>query len=231
VLLEATRRLGVGRYLQVSTDEVYGPIESGSATETSPLSPRSPYAASKTAGDLMALAHHASYGTPAVITRACNNFGPHQYPEKLIPLFATNAIDGEPLPLYGDGMQVREWLYVDDHSAAVDLVLRQGVIGEVYNIGSGQERPNIAIAQAIVATLGRPRDLIRPVADRPGHDRRYSLDSTKLRRLGWQPQADFEPMLRQTVEWYRDNEWWWRPIKSGAFRDYYRQQYEARLRG
>ncbi len=230
VLLEAARKAGLGRFVQISTDEVYGHIERGSAKESDPLRPRSPYAASKAGGDLMALAYFASYGVPVCLTRASNNFGPYQYPEKFMPLFATNAIDGQPLPLYGDGRQVRDWLYVGDHCEGVDLVLHQGVPGQVYNLGGGNERYNIDIAQAIVDLLGKPGDLIRHVTDRPGHDRRYSIDAAKAQALGWRPRRRFEEALEATVRWYVDNEWWWRQIKSGEYWEYYQRQYGDRLK-
>jgi len=229
VLLEAVRTRKLERYLQISTDEVYGEVSEGSSRETDPLAPRSPYSASKAAGDMMVLAYHASYGLPVLITRGSNNFGPYQYPEKFIPLFVTNAIDGQPLPLYGDGRQVRDWVYVLDHCSGVDVVLHRGLPGHVYNIGGGNERLNIDVAHAILGLLGKPESLIQPVTDRPGHDRRYSLDCGKLRALGWTPGHAFEEALAATVRWYADNEAWWRPLKSGEYRDYYQRQYGARL--
>jgi len=229
VLLEAARQAGGRRYLQVSTDEVYGSVETGSSREADALDPRSPYSASKAGGDLMARAYFSSYGLPVVITRASNTYGPYQYPEKLIPLFVTNAIDGQPLPLYGDGRNVRDWLYVEDHCRGIDLVLREGRAGEIYNLGGGNERTNLEITERILALLGKPSSLIRYVADRPGHDRRYSLDATKIRELGWKPQYDFEAALSETVRWYVENEWWWRPLKSGDYADYYRRNYGHRL--
>ncbi len=231
VLLEVVRHRGTGRFLQVSTDEVYGQILEGSATEAAPLAPRSPYAASKAGGDLMALAYHETFGLPIVITRGSNTFGPYQYPEKFIPLFITNAIDNEPLPLYGDGRQVRDWIYVVDHCAAIDLVLHKGEVGQVYNVGAGNERQNIEVARLILRLLGKPESLIRPVADRPAHDRRYSLDTSRLRALGWAPRYPFEAALAETVRWYRANEGWWRPLKQGEFAEFYRRNYGHRLQG
>jgi len=227
-LLEAVRELKIPRLLHVSTDEVYGSVASGSSREGDPLRPSNPYSASKAGGDLLALAYRQTHGVPVVITRSSNNFGPYQYPEKVIPLFITNAIDGEPLPLYGDGRNVRDWLFVLDNCAAIDLVLRQGQDGEVYNIGGGTEVENIDLAREILRLTGTPDTLIRPVKDRPGHDRRYSLDSTKVRGLGWTPRHAFGEALAETVRWYREREAWWRPLKSGEFRAYYQQQYGHR---
>jgi len=213
-LLEAARRQGVHRYLQVSTDEVYGSIEDGSFTEESPIEPNSPYSASKAAGDLLVRAYYVTYGMPVVITRSSNNFGPYQYPEKLMPLFITNALDDISLPLYGDGMNVRDWLFVTDNCAAIDLVLHDGEPGEVYNIGGAQERANIEITRAILDILDKPESLIEYVTDRPGHDRRYSLDSAKIAALGYKPREDFEGMLAETVRWYVDNRAWWEQLKK-----------------
>jgi dTDP-glucose 4,6-dehydratase len=214
-LLESCRLHGVPRYLQVSTDEVYGSIEDGSFTEESPIAPNSPYSASKAGGDLLVRAYHKTYGFPALITRSSNNFGPFQYPEKLIPLFITNAMEDVRLPLYGDGMNVRDWLFVEDNCAAIDLVLREGVPGEVYNIGGGQERTNLEITRGVLALLGKSESLIEYVTDRPGHDRRYSLDFGKVAALGYEPRADFEGMLEETVCWYVDHRSWWEPLKAG----------------
>ncbi len=214
-LLEACRKHEVPRYLQVSTDEVYGSIEDGSFTEESCLSPNSPYSASKASGDLLVRAYHKTYGLPVLITRSSNNFGPYQYPEKLIPLFITNAMEDVKLPLYGDGMNVRDWLFVTDNCAGIALVLEKGVPGEVYNIGGGQERANIEITRAILSALGKPESLIEYVTDRPGHDRRYSLDFSKIRSLGYSPRTDFDAMLSETVRWYVDNRSWWQPLKAG----------------
>jgi len=226
-LLEAVRELGVKRYLQISTDEVYGSTETGSFTEESDLAPSSPYSASKAGGDLQVLAYYRTYGTPVLITRSSNNYGGWQYPEKIIPLFITNAIDDLPLPMYGDGLNVRDWLYVEDNCSAIDTVLHEGELGEVYNIGGGNEVPNLALTRRILELLGRGEDLIRYVVDRPGHDRRYSIDCAKVRALGWEPAVDFEDGLERTVAWYRDNPEWWRRLKSGEWREYYAQQYSG----
>ncbi len=231
VLLDECRKYGVERFLQVSTDEVYGSIPQGFFKEGDPLEPNSPYAASKAAGDLMAHAYHVTYGMNVVITRGSNTFGPYQYPEKLLPLFITNAIDNEPLPLYGDGMQVRDWLYVEDHCSGIEVALQRGKAGEVYNIGGENERHNIDVVRQMLKILGKPESLIHPVADRPGHDRRYALDTAKLHALGWEQAYTFDQALEATVRWYVENEWWWRKIKSGEFRAYYERQYGQRLRG
>jgi len=228
VLLDWSRATGV-RYVQVSTDEVYGDLESGGfSTEDDPLRPSSPYSASKAGGDLQVLAYVRTYGVNASITRGANTYGPNQYPEKFIPLFVTNALDGEPLPVYGDGRQRREWLFVDDHCAAIELVLRDGGPGEVYNVG-GEERENLELVERILELTGADPSLVRHVDDRPGHDRRYALDTAKLRALGWQPERNLAEGLAETVEWYRANRPWWEPIKSGEFRAYYEQQYGSRL--
>ena len=231
VLLEEARRQGVRRFIQISTDEVYGSITEGSFHEESPLHPRNPYAASKAGGDRLAYSYFASYGLPVIITRASNNYGPYQYPEKLIPLFVTNAIDGHPLPLYGDGRNVRDWLYVRDHAAAIDFLLDAGEPGETYNIAGGNEAENIEITRKVLQLLGRPESLIRFVDDRPGHDRRYSLDAGKLARLGFRSSTPFEEGLEETVRWYRQREDWWRPVKErdAAYREFYRTQYGDRL--
>jgi dTDP-glucose 4,6-dehydratase len=227
-LLEAARELNVGRFLAVSTDEVYGSLAEGAAREGDPLNPSNPYSASKAAADLLVRAYWTTHHLPVLITRSSNNFGPHQYPEKVIPLFVTNALDGQPLPLYGDGRNVRDWLYVLDNCAAIDLVLRRGRDGEIYNIGGSTEVENIALTRRILSLLGRPESLIQPVTDRPGHDRRYALDSGKVKTLGWTPATTFDAALAATVEWYRGHESWWRPIKTGAFRQYYQTQYATR---
>jgi dTDP-glucose 4,6-dehydratase len=232
VLLDAAREHGVSRYLQVSTDEVYGSIEKGSFTETSPLNPSSPYSATKAAGDLLVSAHVATYGIEAVICRGSNNYGPRQYPEKLIPLCVLNALAGDKLPVYGDGHQVRNWLYVEDFAGAIDLALRKGLPGEVYNVGGPDETANIDVVRRILALTGRDESQIEYVTDRPGHDRRYSLSSARIAtELGWEPSRRFSEGLEQTVEWYRDNEWWWEPIRSGEYRAYYERQYGRKLAG
>ena len=219
------------RFVQVSTDEVYGDLEAGGrSTEGDPLRPSSPYSAAKAGGDLQVLAYVRTYGVRASITRGANTFGPNQYPEKLVPLFVTNALDGESLPVYGDGMQVREWLHAEDHCAAVDLVLREGAPGEIYNVG-GEEHVNLEVTHRILELTGADPALVRHVEDRAGHDRRYALDDTKLRTLGWRPEHSFgEAGLPETVGWYRDNRAWWEPIKTGEYRRYYEEQYAGRLR-
>jgi dTDP-glucose 4,6-dehydratase len=229
VLLEAVRAHGIARYLQVSTDEVYGHVATGESVEGDALGPRSPYAASKAGGDLQTLAYHTTYGTPVLVTRGSNTYGPNQYPEKLIPLFVTNLIDGEPVPLYGDGLQIRDWLHVDDHARGILHVLEHGEVGHVYNLGGGNGRTNLDVTQRLVAACGRSfATHVRHVLDRPGHDRRYALDSSKARALGWRPQHVFERGLEETVRWYRDNEAWWRPIKNGSFAAFYKRQYAER---
>ena len=230
VLLEEARRAsGLKMFVQISTDEVYGSVEAGSSRETDALMPRNPYSASKAGADRLAYSYFATYGLPVVVTRASNNYGPYQYPEKVIPLFVTHALDDIPLPLYGDGLNVRDWLHVDDHCSAVDLLLERGEPGETYNIGGGNEIPNIELTRRILALVGKPESLIQRVTDRLGHDRRYSLDCAKLRRLGWAPGVPFEDGLRRTVEWYQAHEAWWRPIKehSPAFQDHYRRHYKG----
>ncbi len=232
VLLDHVRRTGV-RLLHVSTDEVYGDIELGApaCAEDAPLRPSSPYSASKAGGDLQVLAYVRTYRVDALVTRGANTYGPRQYPEKFLPLFITNALDGEELPVYGDGRQRREWLHVEDHCTAIETALRHGGAGEVYNVG-GQERENLDVVRRILDLTGASPDLVRHVADRPGHDRRYSVDSSKLRSLGWSPGHSFDAGgLEETVAWYRDNREWWEPIKSGDYRAYYAEQYAARLSG
>jgi dTDP-glucose 4,6-dehydratase len=234
VLLEAVRREGARRgrpirYLQVSTDEVYGSIPEGHAAETAPLAPRSPYSAAKAAGDLLVLSYAVTHGIDAVITRGSNTYGPYQHPEKLVPLFITNAIDDQPLPLYGDGLQRREWLHVTDHSAAIDYVLRNGIAGEVYNVEGATELTNREVVAALLDRLGKPWSLVRSVPDRPGHDRRYGINGSKLRALGWRHRVSFEDGIAATVDWFRENESWWRAIKAGDWDAYYDRQYGARL--
>ena len=229
VLLEAAREFELERYHQISTDEVYGDVPEGSSKETDQVAPRSPYAASKSSADLMVNAYHITYGLPVTITRGANNIGPYQYPEKVVPLFVTNALDNLPLPLYGDGLQVRDYQYVLDHCEAIDLVLHNGEIGGIYNVGTGTEMHNIDMTRLILKLLGKSESLIQPVRDRPGHDRRYALDVSKIRGLGWEPAHTCEEAIEKTTRWYVDNEWWWRPIKSGEhYQEYYRQQYEGR---
>jgi dTDP-glucose 4,6-dehydratase len=229
VLLEAAKQFGLERYHQISTDEVYGWVDKP-AVETDPLIPRSPYAAAKASGDLMVSAYSVTHHVPTTITRASNTVGPYQYPEKVVPLFITNALENEPLPLYGDGKQIRDWLYVTDHCEAVDLVLHKGQPGEVYNVGGENERHNVEVVKIILDTLDKPPDLVRRVQDRSGHDRRYSLAIDKMRTLGWEPRHSFEQALTDTIHWYAENAWWWQKIKSGEYRDYYEQQYGERLR-
>ena len=231
VLLEAARRApDLQRFVQISTDEVYGSVPTGASKETDELKPRNPYAASKAGADRLAYSYWATYDVPVIITRASNNYGPYQFPEKVIPLFVTNAIDDVPVPLYGDGRNVRDWLHVEDHCRAVDLLIERGDNGEVYNIGGGNDVMNVDLTHRILDGLGKPLSLIKAVPDRLGHDRRYCLDTTKLRGVGWTPQIAFENGLRQTIDWYRNNEWWWRPIKEGdaAFKAYYQAQYQDR---
>jgi dTDP-glucose 4,6-dehydratase len=231
VLLEAARRAtGLTRFVQISTDEVYGSVATGASTETDELRPRNPYSASKAGADRLAYSYWATYDLPVIITRASNNYGPYQFPEKVIPLFVTNAIDDIPVPLYGDGRNVRDWLHVLDHCRAIDLLIARGSNGEVYNIGGGNDVMNVELTHRILETLGKPRSLIKPVADRLGHDRRYCLDTAKLRSQGWSPRVPFDQGLRETVDWYRANEWWWRPIKEQDpnFKSYYHAQYEKR---
>ena len=228
VLLEAARAAGV-RYLQVSTDEVYGSIEEGSFTESSPLRPSSPYSATKAGADLLVASYFHTYGLPTVICRGSNNYGPRQYPEKLIPLMVLNALHGDPLPVYGDGRQVRNWLYVEDFARAIGHVLEHGAPGEVYNVGGPDECPNIEVVTRIIELTGADPALLTYVTDRPGHDRRYSLSSDKVRALGWEPRMHFADGLEETVAWYRDNREWWEPIRSGDYREYYERQYGARI--
>ncbi len=230
VLLEEARTAGVKRFVQVSTDEVYGSVETGTSTEEDRLVPRSPYSASKAGGDLLTLSFWTTYRFPVMVTRGSNTYGPNQYPEKFIPLFVTNAIDDQPLPLYGDGRQRRDWLAVEDHCAAIERVLSDGEPGQIYNIGGGNERENLDVAEQLLSLLGKPKSLIRFVEDRPGHDRRYAVDSRKLTKIGWQPTVPLNDGLKATVEWYRKNESWWRSIKSGEFRAYYEAMYGKRLR-
>lgn len=228
-LLECARECGIDRFLQVSTDEVYGSIDEGLWTEEWPLDPRSPYSASKASAELLVGSFYVTHGVPTLITRCSNNIGPYQYPEKRVPLFVTNAIDNLPLPVYGDGSQVRDHLYVEDHCSAINLVLNSGEPGEAYNVGSDNEANGMDVVRTILRMLNKPETLIENVTDRPGHDARYALDSSKLRGLGWTPSCDYEESMQRTVEWYVSNESWWRNIKdSGDFRDYYRRNYGKR---
>jgi len=233
VLLEEARKVGVARFVQISTDEVYGQILEGAFTESDPLNPRNPYSAAKCGGDRLAYSFFASYGLPVIVTRASNNYGPYHYPEKLIPLFVTNAIDDLPLPLYGDGKYVRDWLYVEDHARALLFLLEKGTPGETYNVGGGNEVENIEITRRILSILGKPESLIRKVADRPGHDRRYALSTAKLEALGWKPRFDFEKGIEFTVRWFVENEAWWRAIKErdAQFKEWYQKNYAERLAG
>jgi dTDP-glucose 4,6-dehydratase len=232
VLLEVAAQYGIDRFLQVSTDEVYGSLEPNEPAffENSPLLPNSPYAASKAAADLLVRAYHRSYGISTLITRCGNNYGPYQFPEKFLPLFITNALDDQDLPLYGDGKQIRDWIHVEDHARAVLQVLENGVPGEIYNISADEERMNQNMAEWILDLLGKPRELIRPVEDRPGHDRRYSLSASKIRGLGWQPSIPLGQGLSNTIDWYRSQRAWWERIKSGEYRKYYSEMYGGRLK-
>lgn len=228
VLLEAARKFRVERFHQVSSDETYGQVLEGSSVETDRLEPRSPYSASKAGGDHMVYAYYVSFGVPITITRGCNSIGPYQYPEKVVPLFITNAIDDLPLPIYGDGLQMRDYQYVRDHCEGIDWVLHRGKPGEIYNVGTGVETRNMDMARQILTLLGKPETLIQHVKDRPGHDRRYSLNCEKIKRLGWVSRHPFQEALEKTVRWYVDHEWWWRKIKDGSYGAYYRRQYEHR---
>jgi dTDP-glucose 4,6-dehydratase len=233
VLLEAARQASsLRKFVQISTDEVYGSVAAGSSRETDELRPRNPYSASKAGADRLAFSYWATFGVPVIITRASNNYGPYQFPEKIIPLFITNAIENIPVPLYGDGLNERDWLHVADHCTALDLLIGAGLPGEVYNIGGGNHVRNVDLTHRILELTGRPHSLIRPVQDRPGHDRRYSVDTGKLRALGWAPSVPFDKGLAETAAWYRTNEWWWRPIKEQdpAYREYYDRQYGEQRR-
>lgn len=229
VLLEAARKHNLQRFIQISTDEVYGSIENGSFKETDPLMPSSPYSASKAGADRLAYSYFVTYKVPVLITRCSNNFGPFHYPEKLIPLFVTNALENKKLPIYGDGQNVRDWIYVIDHCDAIDFVYQHGEIGEVYNIGGGNECTNLQITEYILKKLEKPKSLMSFVPDRKGHDRRYSLDCSKLQKLGWKPKHNFEDALDETIQWYIENRWWWKKLKSGEYLEYYKQQYQTSL--
>ncbi len=227
-LLEAVRRFKLKRFLQISTDEVYGSIEKGRFKETDRLAPSSPYSASKAGADLQVLAYRHTYGLPVMITRSSNNFGPRQYPEKLIPLFVTNALEDKSLPLYGDGMNMRDWIYVEDNCRGVEMVFEKGQTGEIYNLGAGNTITNKEITTRVLKTLQKPQHLIQPVKDRPGHDRRYALNVDKIKKLGWTPQWSFSQALQATVAWYQEHAKWWQPLKSGAYLTYYKKQYQKR---
>ena len=216
IVMDTARRLEIGRVVHIGTDEVYGSVEVGSSKETDPLEPRSPYSASKAGSDLIALSYHHTHGVPVTVTRCTNNFGPYQYPEKAIPLFTTNLLEGGTIPLYGDGLNERDWLYVDDHCAGVHLVLHEGAAGEIYNIGAGNETPNRVLVDKLLALLGKDESSVEYVDDRLGHDRRYSVDIEKITELGWTKRRTLDEALAETVDWYRANEWWWRPLKHGA---------------
>ena len=226
VLLEAARTKKIEKFIQISTDEVYGSIDKGSFTENDPLMPSSPYSASKTGADRLAFSYFVTYDLPVIITRCSNNFGPFHYPEKLIPLFVTNAIENKNLPIYGDGKNVRDWIYVEDHCDGVDFVCQNGRLGEVYNIGGGNERTNLEITDRILKKLEKPQSLMTFVKDRLGHDRRYSVDCSKIADLGWQPKHNFEEALDKTISWFMENNWWWKKLKNGEYMEYYKQQYK-----
>ncbi len=229
VLLEAARKTGVKKFIQISTDEVYGSILSGSFRETDRLEPSSPYSASKAGADRLAFSYFVTYGLPVVITRCSNNYGPYQFPEKLIPLFVTNALEDKNLPIYGDGLNVRDWIYVMDHCDAIDFLVHNGENGQVYNVGSGNERTNLDITAIILHELGKPESLKTYVADRLGHDRRYSVDTGRIRNLGWQPKHTFEEAMVHTIQWYKANSWWWSKLKTGEYLAYYKQNYKRDL--
>jgi dTDP-glucose 4,6-dehydratase len=231
VLLDAAKQFGVKKYVQISTDEVYGTLgETGLFSEQTPLAPNSPYSASKASADLLVRAYYETYGLPVNITRCSNNYGPYHFPEKLIPLMITNAVEDNPLPVYGDGLNIRDWLHVQDHCAAIDLVIHEGKSGEVYNVGGNNERTNLDVVRTILQELRKPESLIQFVEDRLGHDRRYGIDATKLRtELGWEPQFDFEKGMKQTIQWYLDNKDWWKNIRNGSYQEYYQKQYGTRL--
>lgn len=229
IMLDESKAHGIGRFVQVSTDEVYGDVETGYSVEDDQFLPNSPYAASKAGGELMVRAYHVTHGMDTVITRGSNTFGAYQYPEKLLPLFITEALDDKPLPLYGDGKQIRDWLYVEDHVTGIDVALHKGVSGEAYNIAGENEQHNIDVIHRMLELLGKPTSLIKHVPDREGHDRRYAMNCAKLRALGWERQYTFESALADTVKWYQENEWWWREIKTGDYLDYFKRQYADRL--
>lgn len=227
-LLEAARKYDIQKYIQISTDEVFGSIEQGKFTERSPFEPNSPYSAAKAGGDHLVRAYHVTYGVPAIVTHSCNFYGPRQYPEKMIPLFITNLLEGKKVPLYGDGQNVREWIYTEDHCRAVDFILHQGEAGQVYNVGTSYEKTNLEITKLLLKILNLSEERIEYVKDRPGHDRRYAIDHSKLRSLGWKPVIPFEDGMERTVDWYKKNKTWWQNIKSGQYQQYYQQQYSQR---
>ena len=225
-LLEAAREFGLERFIQISTDEVYGSIEKGSFSETDALMPRNPYSASKAGADRLAYSYFTTYGLPVIITRASNNYGPYQFPEKLIPLFVTNALEEKKLPVYGDGKNIRDWLYVEDHCYAIQYIINNGEVGEIYNIGGGNELTNIEITDFILKETNKSESLKQFVQDRLGHDRRYSLDCEKLANIGWQPKHEFQEAMKFTVDWYKKNDEWWEPLKSGEYLEYYKEHYK-----
>lgn len=227
-LLEACRRHATSRYLQISTDEVYGSIEEGSFTEESRFEPNSPYSAAKAGADHLCRAFWKTYQTPVIVTHSCNFYGPYQYPEKMLPLFITNLMEGKKVPLYGDGLNVREWIFTEDHCRAIDVILHRAQAGDIYNIGTGDEITNIDLTKKVLSLLGKGEEMIEPVKDRQGHDRRYAIDASKLRTLGWSPTVALDDGLQHTIAWYRDNEGWWQRIKSGEYKEYYNKQYVTR---
>ena len=225
-LLEVTKKFGIKKMIQISTDEVFGSIPEGSFSETSSFEPNSPYAAAKAGGDLLCRSYFVTYQTPVIVTHSCNFYGTHQYPEKLIPLFITNLLEGKKIPVYGDGKNVREWIHTSDHCRAIDVILHKGQVGEVYNIGSGNEKNNLEITKLILENLNAGEEMIEWVKDRPGHDRRYAIDHSKLsNELGWQPEKRFEDGIREVIKWYKENEWWWKKLKSAEYLEYYKKQY------
>ena len=226
-ILEAVKEFKIPRFIQISTDEVYGSIKKGTFSENSPLNPSSPYSASKASGDLLCRSYITTYNLPIIITNACNMYGPYQYPEKLIPLFITNLLEQKKVPVYGQGENIREWLYVLDHCNAIDFLLHKGELGQSYNIGSGVEKNNLEITKLILSELGFTEEMIEYVKDRPGHDWRYALDFKKITKLGWQPEFTFAEAIRETIRWYRQNKWWWQPLKSGEYLEYYKKQYQT----
>jgi len=227
-LLELVNKFGIKKYIHISTDEVFGSVDKGSFTENSPFEPNSPYAAAKAGGDLLCRAYFKTYNTPVIVTHSCNFYGTYHYPEKLIPLFITNLLEGKKVPLYGEGNQTREWIHTSDHCRAIDAIIHKGVVGEIYNIGSGVEKTNYEVTKLILNELGYDEKMIEYVKDRPGHDVRYAIDHTKITaELGWKPEKSFEEGLKEIIAWYKQNEWWWKKIKSGEYLEYYRKQYDS----